>query len=231
MSNRPGRKIARQRANTRTHPGARSSFWAAPANRLVVGGALLLFAVVVVVALIASGDDDSADDGFEMNGEPLPTLVAGEPDVAIGLKAPLVVSEDLDGDRVVMGGGGGPNDTAKLVVFVAHWCPTCQAEVPELAERLAETPLPEGVEVIAVSTFEDASRDNHPPSDWFASVDWPASVLVDTDNADIAAAFGVSSVPGWVVLDNRNTVVTRAVGGLDITQIDALIGAAAATMA
>ena len=38
-----------------------------------------------------------------------------------------------------------------MVVFLAHWCPHCQAEVPELVE-LAKEGVFDGVDVTAVAT-------------------------------------------------------------------------------
>lgn len=188
---------------------------------LVVGAALT---ALLIVLISSNGDDTGGNEpDLAFNGVNLPAFTGNGPDPAVGLKAPLFVTEDLEGNRVVTGGGGGPNDTAKVVIFVAHWCPTCQREVPRLAQWFATQDLPDGVEIVTVSTFPDPNRDNYPPSEWFASVGWPTPVLRDSGDGKIAASFGMSSVPGWVVLDDTNFVLARASGGLTDDDFSALV--------
>jgi len=136
------------------------------------------------------------------------------------------VTEDFGGERHVIGSGGGPNDPARIVAFFAHWCPTCQAELPRISAQLNATPLPERVEVHAVSTFEDPSRGNYPPVDWFAEVDWPYPAFSDPDS-EIAGAFGMGPVPSWVVLDTLNRVIVRFDGSVTDEQFQELINLAA----
>ncbi|MEM7285963.1 MAG: TlpA disulfide reductase family protein [Actinomycetota bacterium] len=192
--------------------------------------AVLAFGIVIVVVggVFVFGGDDGDDDaaGISFNGVALPTLADGT-DPAIGLKAPIFVTTDLaTGDRVVVGGGGGPNDTAKVVLFAAHWCPLCQEEIPVVADWLRSNSLPDGVEVVAVSTFPDAGRANHPPADWFAGAGWPYPVMADDESGAILGMFGMSRVPSWVVLDDRNVVVTRVSGALDAAGLEALVALA-----
>lgn len=195
--------------------------WAAGAAGVVI---------LVIIALFAFGggeSDDGDDDAISFNGVGLPALAAGA-DPAVGLKAPLFVTTDLaTGERVVVGGGGGPNDTAKVILFAAHWCPVCQEEIPVVADWLNTNDLPDGVELVAVSTFPDSSRANHPPSDWFAGVDWPYPVMVDDANGSILAMFGMTRVPSWVVIDNQNFVISRVTGALGADGVDALVQLAA----
>ncbi len=226
MSNRPGRKMARNQAHARTsarvadHRGRQQrTVWIGITVIVVLG-----LGIGLIGALSSGGDDDSE---VALNGEFLPVLPDAGHDPAVGTKAPIFVTTDFDDERVVTGSGGGPNDTAKIIAFVAHWCPTCQAEVPRVVDWLNDNELPERVEVIAVSTFEDASRDNHPPSDWFDDVEWPATALEDSSDSDIAAAFGMTRVPGWVVLDDFNQVLTRTTGALDTAALEALVELAA----
>ncbi|MGI9624841.1 MAG: TlpA family protein disulfide reductase [Acidimicrobiales bacterium] len=198
-------------------------------RRLIRWGALAAVAVALVVVIAALAADDSGNESSDLafNGVPLPAFTGSGTDEAVGLKAPLFVTNDLDGNRTVVGGGGGPNDTAKIVVFVAHWCPTCQRELPELTEWLAANDLPNDVEIVVVSTFEDAQRGNHPPKAWVEAVGWPEPVMVDSGGGEIAAAFGMSSVPSWVVLDNTNFVMVRGTGPVAGSSLDYLVELAA----
>ena len=230
MSNRPHRKtstrVQRAQAAEKAAARRRQLLWA--------GGAAAVVLVALAIALVLnSGDGDNNSDttagGPEQafNGPKLAPFAAGGADQAIGQKAPLFVTDNLQGERVNTGGGGGPNDTAKIVVFAAHWCPVCREEIPEVAAWLADNELPPGVEVVTVSTFPDPTRDNHPPDAWFAAMGWPTQVLVDTGDGAIAAGFGMSSVPSWVVLDNYNFVLGRAAGAIGTDGFADLVALAA----
>jgi len=189
---------------------------------------LLVAAIAAILAVaVFGGAADSRPDGLAFNGQELPTYVAGVADPAVGQKAPIFTTEYLDGDYAFIGGGGGPNDTAKLVLFVAHWCPTCQAEVPTIAGWVADNELPDGVEIVIVSTFADADRDNYPPADWFDAAGWSAPVVADSTDGEIAAQFGFSSVPAWTVLTNLNVVLDRGVGPLPENDLERLVNLAA----
>jgi thiol-disulfide isomerase/thioredoxin len=116
-----------------------------------------------------------------------------------------------------------PDGTAKLVVFLAHWCPHCQAEVPRLVDWMAGGGVPEGVEVVAVATATSPSRDNYPPSAWLEREGWPSPVLVDSATYDAATAYGLPSFPYFVALDADGNVTARASGELTTAQLDALV--------
>ncbi len=225
MSNRV-KRAAPTRATRRQQQAAASR------TRLFAGlGALaVLIVAIVVIAVVATGGDDSDDTAGEIsfNGTALPAYDDG-PDQAVGLKAPIFVTSDLaTGERTVVGGGGGPNDKAKIILFAAHWCPNCQRELPEVAAWLDEQGLPDDVEIVAVSTFPDPQRDNYPPADWFASVDWPYPVMTDDSSGSIATMYGMGAVPAWVVLDNQNFVLARTTGVLGDAGLEQLVDLAAA---
>lgn len=226
MSNRvkrsqPSRVVQRQHQAAAVQSAQRWGTWAAIAAGIVI-------AAIVALFVFSDGDDSDDTDEISFNGVGLPALTDG-PDPAVGVKAPLFVTTDLAGtERFVVGGGGGPNDTAKVILFAAHWCPVCQQEIPVVADWLAANDLPDGVEVVAVSTFPDATRENHPPADWFAGVDWPDPVMVDDANGSILAMFGMTRVPAWVVLDNKNVVVARVTGALGPEGLESLVDLAAA---
>ena len=62
---------------------------------------------------------------------------------------------------------------------LAHWCPSCQAEVPRLVDYLDSTGMPEGVRIVALSTSIDAARPNYPPSAWLDREEWTAPTMID----------------------------------------------------
>jgi len=75
------------------------------------------------------------------------------------------------------------------------------------------------VDLIAVTTFTNETRPNFPPAAWLDREGWKWPVIQDDRSSSIAAAYGVQSVPGWVVLDSQNRVVQRLSGELDAAQV------------
>lgn len=136
-----------------------------------------------------------------------PVPGSGE-DPAVGTVAPVVEGTDFFGAPVVIAPGNG----ATLVVFLAHWCPHCNAEAPRLAEAAA-TGLPEGVRVVVVPTGSQSGAPHWPPSRWVQEmgvVELPT--VVDDAAGTIASAYGLESFPYTVLLDDRNLVVARFIG-------------------
>jgi thiol-disulfide isomerase/thioredoxin len=190
-----------------------------------------------VVAVVASrGDDDetvgSTDSGSTgstalalqqtrpvmVAGSPLPRLAAN-PDAATGTVIPTVEGKGFDGTPVTIGADGRP----KILVFVAHWCPHCQREVPRLSEYLQDRPLPADVDMVTVATGTTPDRPNYPPSEWLENEQWPGPVLADSEDQKAAAAFGISAYPFFVAADKDGKVVARTSGELTTDQFAELI--------
>ncbi len=142
-----------------------------------------------------------------ITGTPLPPREKGS-DAAVGLTAPDITGFGLDGNPVAF-----TNGVARAVVFLAHWCPHCQAEVDDLTAFLATHDWPTGVEIQTISTWVDTGRGNYPPSTWLDRVSWPFPVLADDDSFSAANALGLTGTPMWVFIDANGTVVDRT-GGL-----------------
>jgi len=198
---------------------------------LVIGSIVALIVVAAVVALaLTGGDDDDATASGELSspagdlsgpaaaegidGTPLPAFPDG-PDPAIGLQAPLVTGVDFDGAPVTIS----PDGDTKVVVFLAHWCPHCQREVPVIQDWIDDGNLPDGVQLIGVATAIDENRPNYPPDEWLERERWSSAVIHDPDNA-VAQAMGLTGFPYWVVLDGENIVAVRAGGELPMSVID-----------
>ena len=84
---------------------------------------------------------------------------SGTEDVAIGLTAPSLLrvpTWTTTRSRIE------PDGTPKIVVFLAHWCPHCQAEVPVIQQWLDEGNLPDDVEMISISTSANELRGQFP---------------------------------------------------------------------
>jgi thiol-disulfide isomerase/thioredoxin len=181
---------------------------------------------LLAIGLVACGDDDgagpatTADAGAAVSvdtaavtvtGEALPFFESVDGDEALGLTAPLLAGEDYDGNAVTMTADG----RGRLVLFVVHWCPHCQAELPKVAEWLATGGLRDDVDLYVVSSAMNEERGNWPPSTWLRDADLGVPVIMDSESFDAAVAYGMSSFPYWVVVDPSGQVVFRISGELE----------------
>jgi cytochrome c biogenesis protein CcmG/thiol:disulfide interchange protein DsbE len=222
---------------------ARSSWW-------LLGVLAAVIAVAVVVAVVSAGDDDTRVDtgasspaldggGFggvqtapapgqavttapvTVEGTPLPSLPGGGSDPAVGRPFPtLSGSAVLDGSPLRITNNGRP----KLVLYLAHWCPHCQAEVPRVQDWIDGGGKPAGVDLFAVSTAVRSDRDNFPPAEWLQDEGWTAPTLADSDEMAAARAAGLTGYPFFVAVDRQGRVVERASGEQSIEDIEELVG-------
>jgi thiol-disulfide isomerase/thioredoxin len=212
-----------------------------PVLLLVLGGLALVVVVGIVIAVSGGNGDGSGNGGsgdggtavdrgaavfgnVTVDGTALPQFVATADDPAAGLVAPTIGGETPDGDAVTAGGAGEPT----LVVFLAHWCPHCQVELPRLVD-LAEQGAFEGIRTVAVLTGSNSDAPNFPPVPWVDREGWTGDVLLDDESSTAARAYGLDSYPYIVMLDGAGAVVGRAAGELADSEVVALVEAAAAT--
>ena len=212
---------------------------------LIVAAVAAVVLVALAVALIAgAGDDGTATDttgadpdtGTEeaagpgtgavpddspvtVDGTALPMLPDSGSDPAAGSAMPTLSGTGLDGSAVTIPATGRP----AMIMFVAHWCPHCQVEVPVVQQSVDDGGLPDGVDLVAVSTAVAPRRPNYPPGDWLEREGWTAPVLVDGNDAAAEAA-GLSAYPFFVGVDGQGEVVGRASGELTTDQLDAIAG-------
>lgn len=202
-------------------------------NHLPVFGLVaLLVAALFVVAIVLGGDNRSSTRGrsgepqqtaaVQVSGEPLGPLPDGA-DAAVGRPAPLASGESFEGSQVAITENGRP----KAILFVAHWCPHCQVEVPKIQSWLNGGGDTRGVDLVTVSTAVDEGQPNYPPSAWLEREGWTAPVMVDDAGGSVADAFGVSGYPFFVFLDREGRVTARASGEIAIEQFEAFLAQAA----
>lgn len=154
---------------------------------------------------------------MSISGTPLPKF-GDSPDPAVGLTAPAVVGTSFDGSEVRIE----PSGNFTVVMFLAHWCPHCMDEVKNLGPYFEETPLPEGVEALAVSTSVGETRRNYPPSEWLTPEAWGLPVLADTALNEVSDAYGLNAFPFWVILDPDGVVLGRTAGSLPLETVEGL---------
>jgi len=159
-----------------------------------------------------------------VDGSTLPAYESEGLDSAIRATAPTVAGADWDGASHSIGPDGRP----KIVVFLAHWCPHCQEEVPETVKWLEAGNLPDTVDMYAVTAMTDPARDNWPPQDWLIAEGWPVPTIMDDAAETVSEAFGNSGVPYYVVLDGDNKVLLRVSGGVGADGLATLVDVAVA---
>ena len=145
-----------------------------------------------------------------VEGSALPPLENPNNDAAVGLTAPVLVGESFDGSAVTTAPEGGP----VMVVFLAHWCPHCNDEIPRLIELEDAGRFPDDLKILAVSTAVAPDRPNFPPSEWIVEKGWPWPVMADdydfTNQTFVgASAFGVNAFPFITVVGADGTVLGR----------------------
>ena len=146
-------------------------------------------------------------------------------DPARDVQAPVVAGEDFDGRTVRIDAiAGGPT----MVVFLAHWCPHCNDEIPVLNGLRDARSFPAGLNIVAVSTAVSAGRPNFPPDAWLDRMDWTYPVIADGIDLEhevlIAAdAFGVTGFPFVVLIDGDGTVQARWSGNRPAEEIIRLV--------
>jgi thiol-disulfide isomerase/thioredoxin len=136
----------------------------------------------------------------------------------VGKEIPDLEGLTFDGAPVSITKDGKP----KLVLFVAHWCPHCQKEIPLLADYLKANPV-QGVDLYTVSTSAASNSPNYPPSAWLETEDWEVPTLADSEDKQAADAFGLSAFPFFVAVDASGKVVARTSGELTTEQFADLI--------
>jgi thiol-disulfide isomerase/thioredoxin len=203
------RRAERRRAHTRW-------LWLAMGAFVVAAGAIAVFSSGGSSVKTAPGIEQARP--VQVNGAALPELRTGT-DAAIGLAIPEVSGASFNGTPVSITHDGRP----KLILFVAHWCPHCQKEVPLIVSHLNQKALAAGVDLIAVSTSASADKPNYPPSEWLAIEDWKWPVIADSNDGATALAYGLPGFPYFVAADASGKVVGRTSGEISMNDFDALV--------
>jgi len=223
------RAVQRQAAHGRATSGrathGRGPSGATSRNRQSWTIALVMGVVfgALVIAALTTGDPPVIVevDAVTVAGEPLATYdpAAEEP----GATAPTAVGPSLLDDTTVDVPVAG---TPTMLVFLAHWCEHCQAEVPVLQAWVNDGGLRDDVALRAVATSIDPARPNYPPEAWLSGEGWTAPTLID--DGSLAQAYGVTSFPFWVFIDGDGVVQGRAIGELDMATVGRAVDALAA---
>lgn len=236
------------------HKGPKINKALSPTKWIVAGIAVVLVVIAAIAIVGGGGSDDggstadgtatqettapAATDGdaagatagefqpVTVTGEALPTLEDSVPaagaDPAVGTAAPVLSGFGFNGMEMTIKPAGKP----VLLVFLAHWCPHCNAEIPRLIEWKESGQIPSSLVVVGVATSSRDDQPNWPPSQWLVDKEWPWAAMADSESQDAAMAMGVSGYPGLVLLDGDGTVLARRSGEASVSEINDWVAAA-----
>jgi thiol-disulfide isomerase/thioredoxin len=200
-------------------------------TRWIFGGIIGVIVVVFAAAIVMSRPDAASEraagglaqtQSSTVTGDALPAFPEdGSADPAVGKTAPNVSGKSFDGNSVAIRADNRP----KMIMFLAHWCNHCQAEVPLVQGWINSGAAPTDVDFYSVSTSIDANQPNYPPSAWLEREGWTPPVLADDAAGSVARAFGIGGFPFFVFVDAEGVVTQRSAGRLPIEAIESYLAA------
>lgn len=212
-----------------------------PSNgKWVVLAIVAAIATALLVAVVVGGGDEGSDTTNSLPGgdvltqENQPVVIEGTVleslgdeaiDPMLGQVAPTLNGATFDGSGVSVTPGDGQ---AYMIVFLAHWCPHCNREVPRLIEWQASGAVPSELQVVGVSTAVASDRPNYPPSQWVVEKGWTWPILADSSSREAAEAYGVSGFPFFVIVGADGTVKARVSGEVEIDALTQIVSDALA---
>jgi thiol-disulfide isomerase/thioredoxin len=213
---------------------------------IVIGAVVLVVALAGLAVALTGGNDESGgvlapgetapppveveqNRPVEVTGAPVPQFSRDVvPDPAVGTAMPTLTGQTFDGRPVTV---GGPTDGPTLVVYLAHWCPHCNDEIPEVIEVNRRGGFPDDLTILGVSTGVDRSAPNYPPSNWLAEKGWRWRTLADTAESMAFVYSGGSGFPFLVLLDSDGNILARDSGQKPADQLEAWVNDALASAA
>ena len=192
----------------------------------------IAIAALLVAAIVFSSEESIGSAGeygdVTIGGESLPQMDGSAAvipnDPALAQVAPTLSGTDFDDSTVSVEHDGSP----KAVVFLAHWCSHCQAEVPEVQAWLDTGGGVEGVGMFSVTTSANSGQPNWPPSQWLEAEGWTTPNIRDDSDSSAFSAYGGRSFPYWVFLNGDGTVAHRQAGRIGTPQLQAIMEGLAA---
>ena len=209
--------------------------------RAIIIGVAIVIALAAAIAVFASGGDDSSSpdttaaivDGgvapaeyqkVTVDGDALEPLGKDATDPARGKVGPNISGYTFSGFPVSV--KPATDGTPTMLVFLAHWCPHCNAEMPRLINWYEDGLVPDDLRVIGIGTASRKDQANWPPSEWMQSFEWPFEVMADTETNQAGVAYGVDGYPFMVILDKDGKVVARHSGEMEESEIPKFVNAA-----
>ena len=230
MSKRPALRPGKRPAP----PPAKKNWW-----MVIVIGILVIGAAAGIAIWSTRGSDSVSEgsvgtDNVSTSAETQPVTATGESlaqqsesgeDHSVdGKTPPTLQGFTFDGSPIEITPGG----RAKMVVFLAHWCPHCNREIPRLLAWKESGGIPADLDIIGVSTAATADRDNYPPSRWIQTIGWAWPVMADSSAQQAALAYGLGGYPTFVIVGSDGKVKVRYSGEIEVTDLAAMVATALA---
>ncbi|MFM8825465.1 MAG: TlpA family protein disulfide reductase [Actinomycetota bacterium] len=215
-------------------------------GRLVGGAIAAVIAAALVIAVVNGGNGapdvtfpggsattvapggslpGSAEPGeyqtARIQGAPLVPMQDGVTDEAVGVQVPVVDGYSFDGSAVSLDVAASGRPT--MLVFLAHWCPHCNNEIPRIIEWAETKGVPGSLRIVGVATSSRSDQPNWPPSQWLVDKGWEWETIADTQNGDIMAAYGGTSFPTIVFVNADGTVSNRVSGELGVVALTGIV--------
>lgn len=194
----------------------------------IIGGVVGLGLIVGLAFSIASEeslDESIAFGEITVEGANLPFLEDPSTDPTLGASAPTVSGGDWNDNQYSIAADGRP----KIVIFLAHWCPHCQVEVPVVQDWINSGGLPSDVDMYSITVLSEKLRPNWPSQVWLEDEGWTVPVIMDDAQSSAVLAYGMRGTPFYVVLDGENTNLGRFSGEVGVAGLEAMVQLAQAS--
>lgn len=144
-----------------------------------------------------------------------PTIGHGNPGGAtVGSALPSISGVDYANTKVSVNPAAGP----VTLVFIAHWCEYCKAEIQSLHAALLRGSYEPVEPLFAVSTRHLPFL-SWPPSEVLKLQDFPGKVIVDTDSS-LASYFQIRTTPTWYFTDSNGLIAKIVTGTLTPEEVN-----------
>lgn len=190
-----------------------------------VVGLGLIVALAFSIAGEESLDESIAFGEITVEGANLPFFEDSSTDPALGAAAPTVSGGDWNDNQYSIAADGRP----KIVIFLAHWCPHCQVEVPVVQDWINSGGLPSDVDMYSITVLSEKLQPNWPSQDWLEDEGWTVPVIMDDAQGSAVLAYGMRGTPFYVVLDGENTNLGRFSGEVGVPGLEAMVQIAQAS--
>ena len=189
---------------------------------------IVIFLFISIFFLISCSSEEVISDikekeyihhvsNFSVSGEKLSIFdPASEIDSTKGKKSPkinyLLESQNVYVDYT--------DERPTIFLFVAHWCPYCQNEIPIVKNWVQNEQLfDHGINIVLVVTNTNPDKSNYPPDLWLNNEEWGYPVIYDDNLSTLGKYFGVPAFPYWVFTEPDGTIAFRYAGSLSEEQL------------
>lgn len=137
--------------------------------------------------------------------------------IALGVRAPEITAEDLQGDKLTLTSFRGK---VVVLIFWGAWCPICREQFPaekELAKKYVEKP------VALLGVNSDTERQVAQRLAKEESLVWPSFFDEGSTRGPIARQWGIEFWPTVILLDHRGVIRYRFQGMKKVDEAVALL--------